>query len=244
MRLQQAASTSTSEIWSFREPGTEVLAAADGVIREVHSGENGSGSLVLETEEGVRLRYVNLSSIRVSAGQAVTAGAVLAVVSSGGNLHLGFEFQGETYHPYFYLETGEGRLGYGEDAELDARAEALIREAEKYLGMPYVWGGSSPETSFDCSGFVSYVINHSGIGLDVGRQTANGLRNLCTEVSRSEARPGDLIFFQGTYDTPGASHVGIYAGNGQMIHCGDPIAYASINTSYWQEHFLSFGRLP
>lgn len=226
------------------EPGTEVLAAADGVIREVHSGENGSGSLVLETEEGVRLRYVNLSSIRVSAGQAVTAGAVLAVVSSGGNLHLGFEFQGETYHPYFYLETGEGRLGYGEDAELDARAEALIREAEKYLGMPYVWGGSSPETSFDCSGFVSYVINHSGIGLDVGRQTANGLRNLCTEVSRSEARPGDLIFFQGTYDTPGASHVGIYAGNGQMIHCGDPIAYASINTSYWQEHFLSFGRLP
>lgn len=119
---------------------------------------------------------------------------------------------------------------------------AMITEAEKYLGYPYVWGGSSPSTSFDCSGFVSWVINHSG--WDVGRLGAQGLLNICTRVSSSNARPGDLIFFQGTYDTTGASHVGIYVGNGMMIHCGDPISYANINSSYWQSHFLAFGRLP
>ncbi len=120
----------------------------------------------------------------------------------------------------------------------------MIAEAEKYLGYPYVWGGSSPSTSFDCSGFVSWVINNCGNGWSVGRQTANGLLNLCTVVSTSDAQPGDLIFFQGTYNTSGASHVGIYVGNGMMIHCGDPIQYTSINTSYWQSHFLAYGRLP
>lgn len=124
----------------------------------------------------------------------------------------------------------------------DAEFAAMITEAEKYLGYPYVWGGSSPSTSFDCSGFVSWVINHSG--WNVGRLGAQGLLNICTRVSSSNARPGDLIFFQGTYDTSGASHVGIYVGNGMMIHCGDPISYANINTSYWQSHFLAFGRLP
>lgn len=119
---------------------------------------------------------------------------------------------------------------------------AMIEEAEKYLGYPYVWGGSSPSTSFDCSGFVSWVINHSG--WDVGRLGAQGLLNICTRVSSVNAKPGDLIFFQGTYDTTGASHVAIYVGNGMMIHCGDPIQYTSINTSYWQAHFLVFGRLP
>ena len=119
---------------------------------------------------------------------------------------------------------------------------AMITEAEKYLGYPYVWGGSSPSTSFDCSGFVSWVINHSG--WNVGRLGAQGLLNICTRVSSANARPGDLIFFQGTYDTSGASHVGIYVGNNTMIHCGDPISYANINTSYWQNHFLAFGRLP
>ena len=120
----------------------------------------------------------------------------------------------------------------------------MIHEAEKYLGYPYVWGGSSPSTSFDCSGFVSYVINNCGNGWNVGRQTANGLKNLCTTISSSEAKPGDLVFFQGTYNTSGASHVGIYVGDGMMIHCGNPISYASIETSYWQEHFYCFGRLP
>lgn len=125
----------------------------------------------------------------------------------------------------------------------DPEFAAMIAEAEKYLGYPYVWGGSSPSTSFDCSGFVCWVINQSGVGR-VGRTTATGLFNSCSHIPPGEAQPGDLIFFQGTYDTSGASHVGIYVGNGMMIHCGSPIQYASINTSYWQNHFLGYGRLP
>ena len=124
----------------------------------------------------------------------------------------------------------------------DETFAAMIAEAEKYLGYPYVWGGSSPSTSFDCSGFVSWVINHSG--WNVGRLGAQGLDNICTPVSSSQAKPGDLIFFKGTYDTPGVSHVGIYVGGGMMIHCGSPISYTSINTNYWQAHYFSFGRLP
>ena len=142
--------------------------------------------------------------------------------------------------------------GGGEYTDYDIPGEALtdtafanmIREAEKYLGYPYVWGGSSPSTSFDCSGFVSWVINNCGNGWSVGRQTANGLKNLCDIIPPSEAKPGDLIFFQGTYNTSGASHVGIYVGNGMMIHCCDPISYASIETNYWQQHFYCFGRIP
>ena len=119
---------------------------------------------------------------------------------------------------------------------------AIIKEAEKYLGYPYVWGGSSPSTSFDCSGFVSWVINHSG--WDVGRLGAQGLCNICTPVPSANVKPGDLVFFTGTYDTPGVSHVGIYVGNNMMIHCGDPISYANLNSSYWQSHFYRYGRLP
>ena len=119
---------------------------------------------------------------------------------------------------------------------------AIIKEAEKYLGYPYVWGGSSPSTSFDCSGFVSWVINHSG--WDVGRLGAQGLCNICTPVSSVNVKPGDLVFFTGTYDTPGVSHVGIYVGNNMMIHCGDPISYANLNSNYWQSHFYRYGRLP
>lgn len=130
------------------------------------------------------------------------------------------------------------------EALSDERFAAMMEEAEKYLGYPYVWGGSSPSTSFDCSGFVSYVVNNCGQGWNIGRLGAEGLRNICTRVSKANAKPGDLIFFQGTYDTTGASHVGIYVGNNMMIHCGDPIQYADISASYWQQHFLSFGRLP
>ena len=119
---------------------------------------------------------------------------------------------------------------------------AIIKEAEKYLGYPYIWGGSSPSTSFDCSGFVSWVINHSG--WDVGRLGAQGLCNICTPVSSANVKPGDLVFFTGTYDTPGVSHVGIYVGNNMMIHCGDPISYANLSSSYWQSHFYRYGRLP
>ncbi|MFT8888079.1 MAG: NlpC/P60 family protein [Ethanoligenens sp.] len=119
---------------------------------------------------------------------------------------------------------------------------AMLKEAEKYLGYPYVWGGSSPTTSFDCSGFVSWVINHSG--WNVGRRSAQGLYNICTPISAAQAKHGDLVFFVGTYDTPGVSHVAIYVGDGMMIQAGDPIGYANINTRYWQSHFYAFGRLP
>lgn len=125
----------------------------------------------------------------------------------------------------------------------DERFANMIHEAEKYLGYPYVWGGASPSTSFDCSGFVSWVINNCGNGWSYGRLTAEGLRGICTYVSPGDAKPGDLIFFQGTYNTTGASHVGIYVGDGMMIHCGNPIQYASIDTNYWQQHFMCFGRL-
>lgn len=126
----------------------------------------------------------------------------------------------------------------------DQRFANMLREAEKYLGYPYVWGGSSPQTSFDCSGFVSWVVNNCGNGWNVGRQTAEGLRGCCSYVAPEDARPGDLIFFQGTYNTPGASHVGIYVGNNRMIHCGSPIQYAELGNNYWNLHFLSYGRLP
>ena len=125
----------------------------------------------------------------------------------------------------------------------DEEFAQMIQEAEKYLGVPYVWGGYSP-SCFDCSGFVSYVVNHCGNGWNYGRLTAEGLRGQCAFVSPAEAKPGDLIFFQGTYNTSGASHVGIYVGDGMMIHCGDPVQYANVNSSYWEQHFLSYGRLP
>lgn len=140
------------------------------------------------------------------------------------------------------LKNGYEDYDLPSEALSDTRFAAMIAEAEKYLGYPYVWGGSSPSTSFDCSGFVCWVVNHSGWSL--GRTSAQGLFNACTPISRSNARPGDLIFFQGTYDTPGVSHVGIYVGNNRMIHCGNPISYTIINTQYWQSHFYAFGRLP
>jgi len=124
----------------------------------------------------------------------------------------------------------------------DETFAAMIAEADKYVGYPYVWGGSSPSTSFDCSGFISWVLNHSG--WSVGRQTAQGLYNICTPVTAGQAKPGDLVFFVGTYDTPGVSHVGLYVGNSVMLHCGDPISYTNLNSSYWQQHLYCYGRLP
>lgn len=143
------------------------------------------------------------------------------------------------------VDGGGGDFAPGEpgDGMSDADFNALIKEALKHLGIPYVWGGTSPQTGFDCSGFVSWCINHSGVG-NVGRLTANGLLKHCKQVSKSDAKPGDLIFFQGTYNTAGASHVGIYMGGGQMIHAGKPVQITSTETSYYQKHFLGFGRLP
>lgn len=146
------------------------------------------------------------------------------------------------------LPGGGGADGYGyeipSEALSDEKFAKMIHEAEKYLGRPYVWGGASPSTGFDCSGFVSWVINNCGNGWNVGRQTAEGLRGCCAHVPPSQAKPGDLIFFQNTYPTSGASHVGIYVGNNMMIHCGDPIQYTNISSPYWQQHLLGFGRLP
>lgn len=152
---------------------------------------------------------------------------------------------------YLFASDVYANPSAGEFTDYDIPTEALsdtkfanmMQEAEKYLGYPYVWGGSSPSTSFDCSGFVCWVINHCGNGWNVGRTTAEGLRQQLNIIPASEAKPGDIIFFQGTYDTPGASHVGIYVGNGMMIHCGNPIQYASVNSSYFRQHFYCYGRL-
>lgn len=149
----------------------------------------------------------------------------------------------------FATPDGAGSSGEYQDYDIpgealtDEKFRKMITEAEKYLGYPYVWGGSSPSTSFDCSGFVSWVINHCGNGWNVGRQTANGLMEKCDIIPKGEAKPGDLIFFQKTYNTSGASHVGIYVGNGMMIHCGNPISYASIETNYWRQHYYCMGRI-
>lgn len=152
-------------------------------------------------------------------------------------------FPGSSYVD-IYINTEYADYEVSEEALSDPQFAAMMEEAEKYLGYPYVWGGSSPSTSFDCSGFVSWVVNNCGVGWNIGRLGAEGLRRTCSYVSPTNARPGDLIFFEGTYDTTGASHVGIYLGDNTMIHCGDPIQYANISSSYWQRHFLSYGRLP
>jgi len=248
--------------------GTEILAGHDGTVTT--AGESGGYGLcvVIEgtTSDGKSLvtKYGHCSQILVSNGDTVRAGDVIAKVGSTGNstgphLHLEVLVDGEYLNPLYFAEIGDDSertlpdaasvsrgnyLNYSVPPEAlsDSRFRAILTEAEKYLGYPYVWGGSDPSSSFDCSGFVSWVINHSG--WDVGRQGVLGLEDYCTTIAPSEAKPGDLIFFERTYDVVGASHVGIYVGDGMMIHCGDPISYANINTSYWQEHFLHFGRLP
>ena len=248
--------------------GTEILAGHDGTV--TLAGNAGGYGLCVAIEgeayEGHTLttKYGHCSQILVSVGQEVKAGDVIAKVGSTGNstgphLHLEVLVDGQYLNPLYFADTGDtsstglpniGAGGGGSYFDYDIPPEALadeqfaamIAEAEKYLGYPYVWGGANPSTSFDCSGFVSWVVNHTG--WNFGRLTADGLLGVCTPVSSANARPGDLIFFQGTYNTSGASHVGIYVGGGMMIHCGDPISYANINTSYWQSHFYTFGRLP
>ena len=250
--------------------GTEILAGHDGTV--TLAGNVGGYGLCVAIEgeayEGHTLttKYGHCSQILVSAGQEVKAGDVIAKVgntgnSTGAHLHLEVLVDGQYLNPLYFADTGDtserhlpevGSGGTGNYFDYDIPPEALadeqfaamMAEAEKYLGYPYVWGGASPSTSFDCSGYVSWVINNCGVGWNFGRLTADGLLGVCTPVSSADAKPGDLIFFQGTYNTSGASHVGIYVGNGMMIHCGDPISYANINTSYWQQHFYTFGRLP
>ncbi len=241
--------------------GTGVLAAMDGTVTTAAYDSYYGNYVVIEDSKGYCTKYAHMDTLSVSAGQAVKHGDTIGTTgntgsSTGSHLHIECLYNGEYYNPLFYFEAGEGTL-YGEtnapgsgggnaippDSYDDAAVQALMEEAAKYLGYPYVWGGSSPSTSFDCSGFVCWVFTNSGVH-NLPRTTAQGIYDQCTPVSAADAKAGDIIFFTGTYNSPGAvSHVGIYCGNGVMIHCGDPIKYASINTSYWQSHFYSFGRI-
>ncbi len=189
----------------------------------------------------VELENFNLSHVPVYIMSQDQLSMYATYMSSLGNRPDLFP-SSEYVNRYYYTEYEDYEIPA--EALSDPQFAAMMEEAEKYLGYPYVWGGSSPSTSFDCSGFVSWVVNNCGEGWNIGRLGADGLRHLCTGVTSANVQPGDLIFFQGTYETTGASHVGIYVGNNMMIHCGDPIQYADISSAYWQEHFLSFGRLP
>lgn len=204
--------------------------------------DNGSNEVTVTDTTTKKILYVTLSNRGLDAAARENLDEEQMILYNALNTTLGnrnYLWNTES------ISEGAGGMDYEIPPEAleDEAFARMIGEAEKYLGVPYVWGGYSP-SGFDCSGFVSYVINHCGNGWNYGRLTADGLRGQCAQVAPSDARPGDLIFFQGTYNTPGASHVGIYVGNGMMIHCGDPVQYANINSSYWQQHFLSYGRLP
>lgn len=241
--------------------GTTVLAAMDGTVTTATYDASYGNYVVIEDSNGYCTKYAHMDTLSVSAGQTVTHGTTIGTTgntgsSTGSHLHIECLYNGEYYNPLFYFDVGEGTL-YGEspggggspgnvippDSYDDATVQALMEEAARYLGYPYVWGGSSPSTSFDCSGFVCWVFTNSGVH-NLPRTTVQGIYDQCTPVSAADAKAGDIIFFTGTYNSPEpVSHVGIYCGNGVMIHCGDPIKYASINTPYWQSHFYSFGRL-
>ncbi len=241
--------------------GTTVLAAMDGTVTAAAYDSYYGNYIVIEDSNGYCTKYAHMDTLSVSAGQTVKHGDTIGTTgnmgsSSGSHLHIECQYNGEYYNPLFYFEAGEGTL-YGEagapgsgggnaippDSYDDATVQALMEEAARYLGYPYVWGGSSPSTSFDCSGFVCWAFTNSGVH-NLPRTTAQGIYDQCTPVSAADAKAGDIIFFTGTYNSAGAvSHVGIYCGNGTMIHCGDPISYANINSSYWQSHFYAFGRL-
>lgn len=186
----------------------------------------------------VHLENFNLSHVPVYImGQDTLSKYALYMSTLGNKPEL---FPSSGYIPK-YITNPPAPYDVPEEYLSDETFATILEEAEKYLSYPYVWGGSRPETSFDCSGFVSWVLTNTGV-CNTGRLGAQGLYNISTPVSRENARPGDLIFFVGTYDTPGVSHVGIYVGDGMMLHCGDPINYSSIDTSYWQSHFYAFGR--
>lgn len=238
--------------------GETVYAAHDGTVTTATYDSHYGNYVVLE-KDGYTTKYAHMDSLNVSSGQNVNRGAVIGKSgntgsSTGSHLHIECLYNGEYYNPLFYFAAGTGTL-YGEstdgtgadfilpDSYDDATVQALLEEAAKYLGYPYVWGGSNPSTSFDCSGFVCWVFTNSGVH-DLPRTSAQGIYNQCTPVSAASAKPGDIIFFTGTYSSGSSvTHVGIYCGNGVMIHCGDPISYASINSPYWQSHFYGFGRL-
>lgn len=239
--------------------GTAILATHDGTVKTAARDGSYGNYIVLEGEAGLTTKYAHCQALLVGAGQNVKRGDVIAKVGSTGDStgpHLHFEVikDGQYLNPlYFAICPDDGSTlapgspagpEYGNPGTPmgDGSYAALLAEAQKHLGRPYVFGASGPNY-FDCSGFVCWCLNQSGAA-SVGRTTAQGLYNMSTPVSRADARPGDLVFFHSTWSSPNVvSHVGIYLGNGQMIHCGDPISYASIDTSYWQSHLYAFGRI-
>lgn len=240
--------------------GTTVYATHAGTIAEAGYDAYFGNYVVITDTNGYTTKYGHLSTLNVSAGETVRKGRVIGKTgntgtSTGSHLHFECMHNGEYYNPLFYFLAGNQTM-YGEntggsgatdidipDAYGDEKVAALFAEGNRYVGMDYVWGGSKPSTGFDCSGFVCYVFKNSGV-YPLERTTAQGIYNQCVRVDASEAQAGDLIFFTGTYSSGNpVTHVGIYCGNGIMLHCGDPIKYARINTSYWQSHFYAFGRL-
>ncbi|MDD3229809.1 MAG: peptidoglycan DD-metalloendopeptidase family protein [Oscillospiraceae bacterium] len=238
--------------------GTDILSGQDGTVTQASFDAGGYGwYIVVEGKDGLVSKYAHCDTLLAGVGQKIKKGDLIAKsgdtgTSTGPHLHLEVLKNGNYLNPLFFAESPDdgsentaGPVIPGNAGEPlgDGSFAALLYEAEKHLGKPYVFGASGPDT-FDCSGFICYTLNRSGTA-SVGRTTAQGLYNLCTPLSRDEAKPGDLIFFTGTYSTPSAcSHVGIYVGNGAMIHAGNPVQYASINTRYWKEHFYAFARLP
>lgn len=216
--------------------GTPVLSVMDGQVVRI-----ASGVITLKNEKGYTVKIGGCTNITVPVGTEVTKGQPIAQIGSAGKMTLSFSYRNNSFNPYFYLNVGS--ILDSVEVEATGKAAQLIANAEQYLGTPYVWGGYSP-SGFDCSGFVSYVVNNCGAGFNFERLTAESWRRQCSIISASQARPGDLIFFQGTYNTSGASHVGIYLGDGKMIHCGNPVKISSINTAYWQQHFYCYGRIP
>lgn len=216
--------------------GTPVLSVMDGQVVRI-----ASGVITLKNEKGYTVKIGGCTNITVPVGTEVTKGQPIAQIGSAGKMTLSFSYRNNSFNPYFYLNVGS--ILDSVEVEATGKAAQLIAKAEQYLGTPYVWGGYSP-SGFDCSGFVSYVVNNCGAGFSFGRLTAESWRQQCSIISASQARPGDLIFFQGTYNTSGASHIGIYLGDGKMIHCGNPVKISSINTAYWQQHFYCYGRIP
>ena len=231
--------------------GTNVYASQSGTVTEASYSTGYGNYIVIEDSKGYMTKYAHLSSRYVSSGQTVEHGQLIGRTGNtgsitGSHLHIECLYNGDHYNPLFYVENGSDSslTGTSEASAISGtQTEVLLNEADRYVGYPYTWGGSSPETGFDCSGFVCFVLADSGYA-DMPRTTAQGICNRCRRITPQEAEPGDIIFFTGTYNSGNpVSHVGIYCGNGKMIHAGDPVKYSSINTPYWQSHFYGFGRI-
>ena len=239
--------------------GSKIYAALDGSVVDVGTDSYFGKYLKIKNADGMKVTYSHLSEVSVLDGQAVSKGDILGKTGHSGtcntpHLHLEVEVNGIQYNPLFYFNVTSTTLFREGPSDTpdgitppeyydDETARKILEEAAKYLGYPYVWGGSNPSTSFDCSGFVCWVFNNSGVK-SFARTTAQGLYNMSTPISSSDAKPGDLVFFTGTYNSgTTVTHVGIYCGGNVFIHCGDPIKYANLSSPYWTGHFYSFGRL-